>query len=86
MIRRVAVTWWLKDVLLRFFVQLPGAMMTSPFLDNYEPLDVIGNGFFGIIRKVCRKVDGLVRAIGGISVLPDFTAVLADIHTQGTYV
>jgi hypothetical protein len=41
--------------------------MTSPFLDNYEPLDVIGNGSFGIIRKVRRRTDGSVRAIGGIS-------------------
>jgi hypothetical protein len=29
-------------------------------LDLYEPLDVIGNGSFGIIRKVRRKVDGTV--------------------------
>jgi NIMA (never in mitosis gene a)-related kinase len=36
--------------------------MSSPssFLDNYEPLDVIGNGSFGIIRKVKRKQDGIV--------------------------
>jgi hypothetical protein len=33
---------------------------TSPFLDLYEPLDVIGNGSFGIIRKVRRKQDGVV--------------------------
>jgi NIMA (never in mitosis gene a)-related kinase 2 len=31
------------------------------FLDSYEPLDVIGNGSFGIIRKVKRKSDGMVR-------------------------
>lgn len=31
-----------------------------PFLDSYESLDVIGNGSFGIIRKVRRKSDGLV--------------------------
>ncbi|KIM36198.1 hypothetical protein M413DRAFT_14052 [Hebeloma cylindrosporum] len=36
--------------------------MTSPFLDNYDPLDVIGNGSFGIIRKVRRKTDGLIFA------------------------
>jgi len=36
-------------------------MASIPFLDNYEPLDVIGNGSFGIIRKVRRKSDGLVR-------------------------
>lgn len=34
----------------------------AAFLDMYEPLDVIGNGSFGIIRKVRRKSDGLVRA------------------------
>jgi hypothetical protein len=33
---------------------------TTPFLDLYEPLDVIGNGSFGIIRKVRRKQDGVV--------------------------
>jgi hypothetical protein len=43
------------------------AMMTSPFLDSYEPLDVIGNGSFGIIHKLRRKTDGVVRAIGGTS-------------------
>lgn len=32
----------------------------SAFLDLYEPLDIIGNGSFGIIRKVRRKSDGLV--------------------------
>jgi len=32
----------------------------STLLDLYEPLDVIGNGSFGIIRKVKRKSDGLV--------------------------
>ncbi|KAI0291630.1 kinase-like domain-containing protein [Multifurca ochricompacta] len=30
---------------------------TSTFLEQYEPLDVIGNGSFGIIRKVKRKQD-----------------------------
>ncbi|EGN95780.1 hypothetical protein SERLA73DRAFT_76842 [Serpula lacrymans var. lacrymans S7.3] len=34
----------------------------SNFLDLYDPLDVIGNGSFGIIRKVRRKSDGLVFA------------------------
>lgn len=29
-------------------------------LDLYEPLDIIGNGSFGIIRKVRRKSDGQV--------------------------
>ena len=30
-------------------------------LEQYESLDVIGNGSFGIIRKVRRKSDGVVR-------------------------
>jgi NIMA (never in mitosis gene a)-related kinase len=34
--------------------------MASAFLDLYDPLDIIGNGSFGIIRKVRRKSDGLV--------------------------
>ena len=33
--------------------------MASP-LELYEPLDIIGNGSFGIIRKVRRKADGVV--------------------------
>ncbi|KAI0058716.1 kinase-like protein [Artomyces pyxidatus] len=36
--------------------------MSSSFLDLYEPLDVIGNGSFGIIRKVRRKSDGIILA------------------------
>ncbi|KAJ7224253.1 kinase-like domain-containing protein [Mycena pura] len=36
--------------------------MASNFLDSYEALDVIGNGAFGIIRKVRRKTDGLIFA------------------------
>ena len=44
--------------------------MVSPFIDNYEPLDVIGNGSSGIIRKVRRKTDGLVRAISATVVFP----------------
>ncbi|KAM5533725.1 hypothetical protein V8D89_012598 [Ganoderma adspersum] len=35
--------------------------MASP-LDLYEPLDIVGNGSFGIIRKVRRKADGLIFA------------------------
>lgn len=35
--------------------------MSSP-LSLYEPLDIIGNGSFGIIRKVRRKADGVVFA------------------------
>ncbi|KAJ6581454.1 kinase-like domain-containing protein [Mycena capillaripes] len=34
----------------------------ASFLDLYEALDVIGNGAFGIIRKVRRKTDGLIFA------------------------
>ena len=58
--------------------------MTSPFLDNYEPLDVIGNGSFGIIRKVRRKTDGLVCAIGGTFVFPGSPLFLTDIRAQET--
>ncbi|KAJ3716687.1 kinase-like domain-containing protein [Lentinula raphanica] len=36
--------------------------MGSLFLDQYEALDVIGNGAFGIIRKVRRKTDGTIFA------------------------
>ncbi|KAK7012243.1 kinase domain-containing protein [Favolaschia claudopus] len=36
--------------------------MASNFLDLYDALDVIGNGSFGIIRKVRRKSDGLIFA------------------------
>ncbi|KAJ7115921.1 kinase-like domain-containing protein [Mycena epipterygia] len=36
--------------------------MTTNFLDLYDALDVIGNGSFGIIRKVRRKTDGLIFA------------------------
>ena len=48
----------------RGHVGVETAMMTSPFLDNYEPLDVIGDDSFGIIRRVRQKIDGSVRAIG----------------------
>ncbi|KAI0266970.1 kinase-like domain-containing protein [Gloeopeniophorella convolvens] len=38
--------------------------MSSPssFLDQYDALDVIGNGSFGIIRKVRRKHDSVILA------------------------
>ncbi|KAE9411493.1 kinase-like protein [Gymnopus androsaceus JB14] len=36
--------------------------MASSFLDQYESIDVIGNGAFGIIRKVRRKSDGMIFA------------------------
>ena len=39
-------------------------MSSSAFLDQYEPLDVIGNyGSFEIIRKVRRKTDGVMRPL-----------------------
>jgi len=41
----------------------------SSFNDQYEPLDIIGNGSFGIIRKVRRKVDDVVRSLGQLSKL-----------------
>ncbi|RDB23669.1 G2-specific protein kinase nim-1 [Hypsizygus marmoreus] len=34
----------------------------SSFLDQYDSLDVIGNGSFGIIRKVRRRADGMIFA------------------------
>lgn len=36
----------------------------TQFLDAYDAIDVIGNGSFGIIRKVRRKEDGQVRWAG----------------------
>ncbi|KAJ7091329.1 kinase-like domain-containing protein [Mycena belliarum] len=36
--------------------------MSTNFLHLYEALDIIGNGAFGIIRKVRRKTDGLIFA------------------------
>jgi NIMA (never in mitosis gene a)-related kinase len=39
-------------------------------LDNYEPLDIFGNGSCGIIRKVRWKTDGVVRIIDGYFVFP----------------
>ncbi|KAF8649447.1 hypothetical protein AX16_005794 [Volvariella volvacea WC 439] len=36
--------------------------MATSFLDAYEPLDIIGNGSFGIIRKARRKADGKIFA------------------------
>lgn len=47
----------------------------------YDPLDVIGNGSFGIIRKVRRKSDGLVC----ISSLPTklfFIYILTCVYSQ----
>jgi len=58
--------------------------MISFFLDNYELLDVIGNGSFGVIHKARRKMNGLVCAIGGTFVFPGSPLFLADIRAQGT--
>jgi NIMA (never in mitosis gene a)-related kinase 2 len=44
--------------------------MTSYSHDNYVPLEVIGRGSFGIIRKVRRKTDGSVRDVGATLVFP----------------
>ncbi|KLO19564.1 kinase-like protein [Schizopora paradoxa] len=38
------------------------ATTATSHLDLYEPLDIIGNGSFGIIRKVRRKSDGEILA------------------------
>ena len=35
--------------------------MTS-MIDDYEPLEIIGNGSFGVIRKVKRRSDGVLFA------------------------
>ena len=43
-----------------YLPRAPAMSTTSSFLGLYEPLDVIGNGSFGIIRKVRRKQDGVV--------------------------
>ena len=45
----------------------PPSAMASP-LDLYDPLDIVGNGSFGIIRKVRRKADGLVSFV--LSTIP----------------
>lgn len=44
----------------------------SSFLSLYEPLDVIGNGSFGIIRKVRRKADGVVRLLSNLDLQHQF--------------
>ena len=37
-------------------------IMNRDWLDEYEAGDVVGNGSFGVIRKVVRKADGIVLA------------------------
>jgi len=69
---------------LLFYATCSFTTMTSPFLDNYELLDVIGNGSFGVICKARRKMNGLVCAIGGTFVFPGSPLFLADIRMQGT--
>jgi NIMA (never in mitosis gene a)-related kinase len=39
--------------------------MTCDFLDLYDTLQVIGHGAFGIVRKVRRKSNGMVRLYCG---------------------
>ena len=34
----------------------------SSVIDDYEPLEIIGNGSFGVIRKVKRHSDGQLFA------------------------
>ena len=34
----------------------------SAVIDDYEPLEIIGNGSFGVIRKVKRRSDGQLFA------------------------
>ena len=41
-------------------IEVPAMSITSPFSDLYEPIDIIGNGSFGIIWKVRWKQDGVV--------------------------
>jgi hypothetical protein len=37
--------------------------MAAEWLEQFESIDVIGNGSFGVVRKVRRKTDGMVSAI-----------------------
>lgn len=34
----------------------------SSVIDDYDPLEIIGNGSFGVIRKVRRRSDGMLFA------------------------
>lgn len=51
----------------------------SAFLELYEPLDFLGNGSFGVVRKVRRKSDGLV---GPLSLPPALHFVSPAIHSR----
>ena len=53
-------------------------MSSCAFLDQYEPLDIIGNGSFGIIRKVRRKTDGVVR----LATLEAFSQTLISVANR----
>jgi hypothetical protein len=57
--------------------------MSSTFLDQYEPLDIIGNGSFGIIRKVRRKTDGVVRLAKPDGLHRHLFQLLIDFRTKG---
>lgn len=48
--------------------QLGGCTM-SGWLDQFECLDIIGNGSFGVIRKVRRKADNQVRPPSSVTLL-----------------
>jgi hypothetical protein len=54
--------------------------MAHNVLDLYDVLDEIGNGAFGIVRKVRRKSDGLVGSDYSIKI---GTHGLPDIRTEG---
>jgi len=59
------ISWtWLDLALVSSceLLELLPLFVMSSFIDQYEPLDIIGNGSFGIIRKVRRKADGVVRS------------------------
>ena len=53
------------------------------FLELYEPLDIIGNGSFGVIRKVRRKSDGQVSADDHSYTITDLTCLWVDACTKG---
>jgi hypothetical protein len=67
------------------FIRSDYTMSSAAFLDQYEPLDIIGNGSFGIIRKVRRKTDGLVRLAKCQKLLLRHSLLLSiDFCTKGT--
>ena len=59
----------------------------SNFLNLYEPLDIIGTGSFGIIRKVRRKSDGMVSVVFAVVLLFCLiTTFVPDIRAQGAQI